>query len=63
MKVFAIAAQETSFPTIRIPRVWGFDTFLQLLAGWNVLVHVGVHNGIHLDKPVRARKVGNEFLG
>ena len=63
MKVFAIAARETSFPTIRIPRVWGFDTFLQLLAGWNILVHVGVYNGIHLDKPVRARKVGNEFLG
>ena len=63
MKVFAIAAQDTIFPTIKLPRVWGFDTFLQLLAGWNILVHVGVALGIHLDKPTRARKVGNEFVG
>lgn len=63
MKVFAIAPQKTVFPTIEIPSVRGFDAYLQLLAGWNVLVHVGVHNQINLDKPVRARKVGNEFIG
>ncbi len=63
MKVFAISGTDTLFPTIRIPKVWGFDTFLQLLAGWNILVHVGVAKGINLDKPVRARKVGNEFMG
>lgn len=63
MKVFAISGGDTLFPTIRIPKVWGFDTFLQLLAGWNILVHVGVAKGINLDKPVRARKVGNEFMG
>jgi glucosamine--fructose-6-phosphate aminotransferase (isomerizing) len=33
------------------------------LAGWNVLVHVGVALGINLDKPERARKIGNEFMG
>jgi hypothetical protein len=59
----AIAMQDTIFPTIRLPHVWGFDTFLQLLAGWNILVHVGVALGINLDKPTRARKVGNEFIG
>ena len=63
MKVFAIAPQKTIFPTIEIPSVKGYDTYLQLLAGWNVLVHVGVFNQINLDKPVRARKVGNEFVG
>ncbi|MFT5328835.1 MAG: glucosamine--fructose-6-phosphate aminotransferase (isomerizing), partial [Planctomycetaceae bacterium] len=29
---------------------------------WNVLVEVGIALGIDLDKPERARKVGNEFV-
>ncbi len=49
-------------PTIRIPRVEGYDTVLQLLAGWNILVQVGVALGINLDKAERARKIGNEFV-
>jgi glucosamine--fructose-6-phosphate aminotransferase (isomerizing) len=63
MRVIALAAEPTIFPTIRIPRLEGYDTTLQLLAGWNVLVHVGVALGINLDKPQRARKIGNEFIG
>ena len=63
MTVVAISHQDTIFPTIRIPQVEGFDTVLQLLAGWNVLVQVGVTLGINLDKPQRARKIGNEFVG
>ncbi len=63
MKVFAIAARQTAFPTIRIPSVPGYDTVLQLLAGWNVLVHVGVFLGLNLDRAERARKIGNEFVG
>lgn len=63
MHVIAISARETSFPTIRIPSVKGFDEYIQLAAGWNLLVEVGIRIGIDLDKPVRARKVGNEFLG
>lgn len=63
MTVVAIAAEETGLPTIRIPRVAGYDTVLQLLAGWNVLVETGIRLGIDLDKPQRARKVGNEVLG
>lgn len=63
MPVIAIASEETIFPTIRIPKVAGYESVLQLLAGWNVLVSVGVASGINLDKPTRARKVGNEFLG
>lgn len=62
MKVFAVSSNETPFPTVRIPSVWGFETFLQLLAGWNILVEVGIESGIDLDKPQRARKVGNEFV-
>lgn len=63
MKLIAISSEDTIFPTIKIPKVAGFDSILQLLAGWNVLVHVGVAAGIDLDKPQRARKIGNEFMG
>jgi glucosamine--fructose-6-phosphate aminotransferase (isomerizing) len=63
MKVIAVAAEETLFPTIRIPKVEGYDTVLQLLAGWNILVHAGVALGINLDKANRARKIGNVFVG
>jgi len=62
LKVIAVAARETIFPTIRIPEVEGYQSVLQLLAGWNVLVHVGVALGINLDKAERARKIGNEFI-
>jgi glutamine---fructose-6-phosphate transaminase (isomerizing) len=63
MTVIAIAAEQTILPTIRIPRVDGYWSILQLLAGWNILVQVGVGLGINLDKAERARKIGNEFLG
>ena len=63
MNLIAISHKDTIFPTIKIPRVAGFDSILQLLAGWNILVHVGVAAGIDLDKPQRARKIGNEFVG
>ena len=62
MTVIAVAAEETPLPTIRIPRVEGYETVLQLLAGWNILVQVGVALGINLDKAQRARKIGNEFV-
>lgn len=63
MSVIAVSDRETSLPTIRIPRVEGYQTVLELLAGWNILVQVGVALGINLDKAERARKIGNEFLG
>ncbi len=62
LAVIAVSARETIFPTLRIPSVAGYDTVLQLLAGWNLLVHVGMALGINLDKAERARKIGNEFL-
>jgi glucosamine--fructose-6-phosphate aminotransferase (isomerizing) len=63
LTVIAVADRETSLPTIRIPKVEGYETVLQLLAGWNILVQVGVALGINLDKAERARKIGNEFIG
>lgn len=61
--VIAIAPEETIFPTVQLPTLVGYDPFLQLMAGWNLLVQIGIALGINLDKPARARKIGNEFEG
>jgi glucosamine--fructose-6-phosphate aminotransferase (isomerizing) len=63
MKVVAVASRKTSFPTLIIPNGGAYAEYVQLAAGWNLLVETGVALGIDLDKPVRARKVGNEFGG
>ncbi len=63
MKVFAVAGRDTIFPTIRVTEVGELSPYVYLAAGWNILIEVGISLGINLDKPVRARKVGNEFVG
>jgi glucosamine--fructose-6-phosphate aminotransferase (isomerizing) len=63
LTIIAIADRDTLFPTIRIPSAGDLAPFVQMCAGWNVLVEVGLALGIDLDKPQRARKVGNEFTG
>ncbi len=62
MNVVAISTRETQFPTIRIPDGKKYKEYVELAAGWNVLVEIGIALGIDLDKPTRARKVGNEYL-
>lgn len=62
MTVLAIASRPTLFPTLLIPPAGELSGFVQLAAGWNLLVEVGLHLGVHLDRPQRARKVGNEFV-
>lgn len=61
MKVVAIASRQTRFPTFVIPDGGRWKNYLELAAGWNVLLEIGLALGIDLDKPVRARKVGNEY--
>jgi glucosamine--fructose-6-phosphate aminotransferase (isomerizing) len=63
LPVVAIASRPTRFPTIRIPDAGDLSGFVQMAAGWNILVEVGLQLGINVDKPERARKVGNEFVG
>ncbi|MFQ5733824.1 MAG: SIS domain-containing protein [Planctomycetaceae bacterium] len=63
LSVIAIAARDTRFPTIRIPDAGDLSPFVQMAAGWNALVEIGLKLGVNLDKPERARKVGNEFAG
>lgn len=62
MDVIAIARNKTIFETISIPDYPEFQGYLTLAAGWNLLVEVGLALGIDIDKPVRARKIGNEFI-
>ncbi|MDD5134596.1 MAG: sugar isomerase [Phycisphaerae bacterium] len=62
MKVFAVCDEDTIFPTIKVPDIGELANYVYLAAGWNILVEVGVSLGINLDKPQRARKVGNEFI-
>lgn len=61
MHVIAISARKTLFPTIKIPSMPGYASYLQLLACWNLLVETGISLGINIDKPKRARKIGNEL--
>ena len=63
MKVFAVCDEDTIFPTIKVPDIGELANYVYLAAGWNILVETGVSLGINLDKPRRARKVGNEFIG
>ncbi len=61
VSVVAVSSFDTPFPTVKIPALAGFDAYLQLMAGWNILVAAGLAAGVNLDKTVRARKIGNEI--
>ena len=61
LKVFAIATEDTIFPTIKVAELGELTNYLYLAAGWNVLVEAGISLGIDLDKAERAQKVGNVF--
>ena len=63
LTVIAISTRQTLFPTIQIPDAGDLSNFVQLAAGWNLLVEAGLQLNINIDKPERARKVGNEFVG
>ncbi|MDR2887196.1 MAG: hypothetical protein LBV26_04215 [Bacteroidales bacterium] len=61
INVIAISAKPTMFPTAVIPDAGEYAEYVQLAAGWNILVETGLATSINLDKPERARKVGNEY--
>lgn len=62
LEVVAIAARDTPFTTIQVPDAGEMTPYVYLCAGWNLLVEIGLSLGINLDKPERARKIGNEFI-
>jgi len=63
LQIFALASRPTRFPTVLLPDAGELSPYVQLAAGWNLLVEVGLALDIDLDKPERARKVGNIFEG
>lgn len=62
LNIIAVSSRSTIFPTMLIPDGGQYAEYVQLAAGWNILVEAGISLGINLDKPVRARKVGNEYI-
>jgi glucosamine--fructose-6-phosphate aminotransferase (isomerizing) len=63
LTVIAVSSKPTDFDTIEVDDMGELKNYVYLAAGWNILVEVGINLGIDLDKPERARKVGNEFTG
>ena len=59
--VVAIDTKPTPFTTVIVPDAGDLQAYVYLAAGWNVLVEIATADGINLDKPNRARKVGNEM--
>jgi len=59
--VVAIDTKETPFTTVVVPDAGELQAYVDLCAGWNILVEIASADGINLDKPQRARKVGNEM--
>ena len=62
IKIIAVSKKKTIFPTIVIPDGGQYSEYVQIAAGWNILVETGIALGINLDKPQRARKVGNVYV-
>ncbi|MBN1387923.1 MAG: hypothetical protein JW965_05715 [Bacteroidales bacterium] len=62
LNIIALSDHETKFPTIIIPDGGKYREYVELAAGWNILVETGIKLGIDLDKPERARKVGNIYI-
>jgi glutamine---fructose-6-phosphate transaminase (isomerizing) len=60
--VIAVSNRQTIFPTIIIPDGGEYAEYLQIAAGWNILVEAGLALGIDIDHTKRARKVGNEYV-
>ena len=60
--IIALESFNCPFLTCTLPRHNFFeDGYLKLSAGWNLLAETGIMMGIDIDKPERARKIGNEF--
>ena len=56
-----IDTKPTPFTTIVVPEAGLMQPYVYLCAGWNILVEIGMADNINLDKPERARKIGNEM--
>jgi len=48
MNIIAVSTKKTIFPTIIIPDGGQYAEYVQLAAGWNILVETGISLGIDL---------------
>lgn len=61
-KVLTFSSEETMFPHVSFySRHVSHESYAKLAAGWKILAETGTAMGIDLDKPQRARKIGNEM--
>ena len=61
--VCSISNRNTLFPTFHYgSSSKDHRTYLELVSGWSILVDVGLRLGVDIDKPQRARKIGNEIF-
>ena len=58
-QIIFISHHPQKLPSIIVPHCAGFDGYLGLVQGWKLLAEAGLQLGVDLDKPKRARKVGN----
>ena len=61
ISIISVSSHKTIFKDVIIPDGGEYSEYVQLAAGWNILVETGIALGIDLDKPKRARKIGNEY--
>lgn len=59
VNVIAISSRDTLFSTIKLPQNC---KYLELVCGWNLLVQTALTIGVDPSNPLRARKIGNEFV-
>lgn len=60
LALYAISGGVSTLSTVPIPTYGEFTPYIELAAGWSLLVEAGLHAGFDLDRTERARKVGNE---
>jgi len=62
-RIICFSETDTRFHTIRFNSGDSFYTpYIKLAMGWKLLAEAGDAAGIDLDKPLRAKKVGNEYF-
>jgi glutamine---fructose-6-phosphate transaminase (isomerizing) len=60
-RVVVFSDEPTPFHTLPVPgSTEAQQAYIKLAAGWNLLVEAGIKLGIDIDKPEKARKIGNE---
>ena len=62
LSIIAVTDRPSRFPSVTVSGSRAALPYIQLAAGWNLLVETGIALGVDLDHPTRARKVGNEYI-